>query len=81
MKDKEIKVSGGLRTEAESLEAELNKKWFEKNPSSWFRPQFESAEYDPWKESLPDSKKAGRHEKPTYENMKNNWVNKRSKSE
>ena len=41
----------------------------EKNPSSWFRPQFESAEYDPWKESLPDSKKAGRHEKPTYENM------------
>ena len=53
----------------------------EKNPSSWFRPQFESAEYDPWKESLPDSKKAGRHEKPTYEDMKNNWVNKRSKSE
>ena len=35
MKDKEIKVSGGLRTEAESLEAELNKKWFEENPSSW----------------------------------------------
>ena len=35
MKDKEIKVSGGLRTEAESLEAELNKKWFEKNQSNW----------------------------------------------
>ena len=52
-----------------------------KNPSSWFRPQFESDEYDPWKESLPDSKKAGRHEKPTYEEIKNNWVNKRSKSD
>ena len=35
MKDKEINVSGGLRTEAESLEAELNKKWFEKNQSNW----------------------------------------------
>ena len=31
----DIKVSGGLRTEAESLEASLNKKWFDANTSSW----------------------------------------------
>ena len=35
MKKDNIKVSGGLRTEAESLEASLNKKWFDANTSSW----------------------------------------------
>lgn len=33
-KDK-INVSGGLRTEAESKEAELNKVWFENNSATW----------------------------------------------
>ena len=35
MSKKKVKVSGGLRNEAESAEAGLNKEWFEKNRSSW----------------------------------------------
>jgi len=35
MKDKKIAVSGGLRTNAESIEASLNKGWFDRNPGSW----------------------------------------------
>ena len=35
MEKDNIKVSGGLRTDAESLEASLNKKWFDDNTSSW----------------------------------------------
>ncbi len=48
-----------------------------KNPSSWFRPQFEENEYDPWTSEVSDSKAAGRHEKPNDEKIKQNWVNKR----
>lgn len=32
---KEIKVSGGLRTQADAAEASLNKACFEENPASW----------------------------------------------
>ena len=49
----------------------------DKNPSSWFRPQFEEKEYNPWDSDLGDYKEAGRHEKPSYEKIKQNWVNKR----
>ena len=35
MEKDNIKVSGGLRTEAESLEASLYKKWFDANTGSW----------------------------------------------
>ena len=35
MKKNNIKVSGGMRTKAETFEASLNKKCFDKNPSSW----------------------------------------------
>lgn len=35
MKKKGIKVSGGLRTSDEQLEASLNKKCFDNNPASW----------------------------------------------
>ena len=35
MEKDNIKVSGGLRTDAESVEASLNKKWFDDNTSSW----------------------------------------------
>ena len=49
----------------------------DKNPSSWFRPQFEDKEYNPWGSDLSDYKEAGRHEKPSLEKIKQNWVNKR----
>lgn len=49
----------------------------DKNPSSWFRPQFESKEYNPWEENMPNFKDAGRHEKPSYQKIKEKWVNKR----
>tara|TARA_B100000902_G_C27281079_1_gene901805 strand:+ start:925 stop:1602 length:678 start_codon:yes stop_codon:yes gene_type:complete len=48
-----------------------------KNPSSWFRPQFEEKEYNPWDSDISDYKEAGRHEKPSNEKIKQNWVNKR----
>ena len=48
-----------------------------KNPSSWFRPQFEDKEYNPWESDLSDYNEAGRHEKPSDEKIKQNWVNKR----
>ncbi len=35
MRKKGIEVSGGLRTEAESIEGSLNKELFNKNPSDW----------------------------------------------
>lgn len=35
MNDKKVAVSGGQRTEAESVEASLNKDWFEGNQSPW----------------------------------------------
>jgi len=35
MNDKKVKVSGGLRTDAEFKEAGLNHEWFDKNPGSW----------------------------------------------
>ena len=35
MSDSKVKVSGGLRTDAEAQEAGLNKEWFERNPGSW----------------------------------------------
>ena len=48
-----------------------------KNPSSWFRPQFEEKDYDPWDKDLSNPKEAGRHEKPSYQDIKNKWVTKR----
>jgi hypothetical protein len=35
MKKNYTKISGGLRTEAESVEASSNKKWFDSNTGSW----------------------------------------------
>ena len=35
MKKSYTKISGGLRTEAESIEASLNKKWFDSNTGGW----------------------------------------------
>ena len=35
MSEKNISVSGGLRTSAEAEEGSLNQKWFDRNPMSW----------------------------------------------
>jgi hypothetical protein len=35
MNDAKVKVSGGLRTDAEANEAGLNREWFGRNPGSW----------------------------------------------
>lgn len=50
-----------------------------KRPSSWFRPQFEEEdEFDPYgDEEVTDHYRAGRHEKPTAEELKQRWVDER----
>ncbi len=47
-----------------------------KNPSTWFRPQFEERGYDPRREEV-DWQRAGRHEKPSEEEMIERWVERR----
>ncbi len=48
-----------------------------KQPSSWFRPQFEERGYSPFKAPQPDHKQAGRHEKPDTEKLTEKWVKER----
>lgn len=48
-----------------------------KTPSSWFRPQLEEIKFDPFKETLMEHKKAGRHEKPNAKTIANRWVNRK----
>lgn len=49
-----------------------------KRPSSWFRPQFEERHYDPHQGAeLEDHYQAGRHEKPTADELKQHWVDER----
>ena len=49
----------------------------EKRPSSWYRPQFEENAFDPFKETIDDHYKAGRHERPSDEDLKKKWVDER----
>ena len=49
----------------------------EKRPSSWYRPQFEENAFDPFKETIGDHHDAGRHERPTDEDLKKKWVDER----
>lgn len=49
-----------------------------KKPSSWFRPQFEEQEYDPFDDKgIEDHYQAGRHERPSEEQLKERWVDER----
>ncbi|MEX0762291.1 MAG: 4Fe-4S binding protein [Dehalococcoidia bacterium] len=48
-----------------------------KRPSSWFRPQMEERGYNPYKETLDNHYRAGRHEQPTAEELKERWVDER----
>ena len=49
----------------------------EKRPSSWYRPQFEENAFDPFKETINDHHDAGRHERPSDEDLKKKWVDDR----
>jgi formate hydrogenlyase subunit 6/NADH:ubiquinone oxidoreductase subunit I len=49
----------------------------EKRPSSWYRPQFEEKSFDPFKETINDYHDAGRHERPSEEDLKKKWVDER----
>ena len=48
-----------------------------KRPSSWFRPQLERRGIDPYSSETDDHYKVGRHEKPSEEELKDSWVDKR----
>lgn len=49
-----------------------------KQPSSWYRPQFEEREYNPFKgKEIEDHHDAGRHDQPTAEELKKRWVDDR----
>ncbi|MFW6184722.1 MAG: 4Fe-4S binding protein [Chloroflexota bacterium] len=52
-----------------------------KRPSTWFRPQMEEREYDPYREDLEDHKGAGRHEQPAQETLRERWVHNRETAE
>ncbi len=45
-----------------------------KSPSSWYRPQLEQREYDPYNDPLREHKRVGRHEMPDLDHMKGKWV-------
>tara|TARA_Y100001970_G_scaffold257661_2_gene336578 strand:+ start:25967 stop:26638 length:672 start_codon:yes stop_codon:yes gene_type:complete len=47
----------------------------DKKPSTWFRPQLTDRGYDPMKGDKASWTQVGRHEKPSTEDQKNNWVN------
>jgi formate hydrogenlyase subunit 6/NADH:ubiquinone oxidoreductase subunit I len=49
----------------------------EKRPSSWYRPQFEENAFDPFAETIDDHHAAGRHERPSDEDLKKKWVDER----
>ncbi|MAE80927.1 MAG: 4Fe-4S binding protein [Dehalococcoidia bacterium] len=49
----------------------------EKRPSSFYRPQFEETGFDPFSEEVTDFHDAGRHERPTDEDLKRKWVDER----
>lgn len=49
-----------------------------KRPSSWFRPQFETQKYSPFEdEEIEDHHRAGRHERPSAEDLEEKWVKER----
>ncbi|MBU87864.1 MAG: 4Fe-4S binding protein [Dehalococcoidia bacterium] len=47
----------------------------QKKPSSWYRPQFEDDSFNPFESEIDNHRQAGRHEKPSDEDMHNDWVN------
>ena len=52
-------------------------KRMKKTPSTWFRPQMEGSAYNPHDRNEKSWDAAGRHEKPTEEELTERWVNDR----
>jgi len=48
-----------------------------KRPSGFYRPQFEDNGFDPFAETIDDYHNAGRHERPSDEDLKRKWVDER----
>ena len=48
-----------------------------KRPSSFYRPQFEQNAFDPFAEVIEDHYDAGRHERPSDDELKKKWVDER----
>lgn len=48
----------------------------EKRPSTWYRPQLEAKGYDPHR-TTADWREVGRHQKPSAEEIKRRWVERR----
>ena len=48
-----------------------------KRPSAWFRPQHEEKGYHPHRETLEKWRRAGRHERPSREELTERWVERR----
>ena len=49
----------------------------DKKPSSFYRPQFEENAFDPFSEVIDDHYDAGRHERPSDDEMMKKWVDER----
>ena len=49
----------------------------DKKPSSFYRPQFEENVFDPFTEVIDAHYEAGRHERPSDDDMKKKWVDAR----
>ena len=49
----------------------------EKKPSSFYLQQFEENAFDPYTETVDDHYDAGRHERPSDEDLKKKWVDER----
>ena len=48
-----------------------------KRPSTWFRPQHEEKGYHPHREAMEDWRRAGRHQRPSPEDLTERWVERR----
>ena len=48
-----------------------------KRPSAFYRPQFEENAFDPFKETIEDFHDAGRHERPSDDDLKRKWIDER----
>jgi NADH-quinone oxidoreductase subunit I len=60
----------------EDLIIDVNRlKKAEKKPSTWFRPQLTNQNYDPMSGDSATSQQVGRHQKPSKEDQKGQWVN------
>jgi ferredoxin len=66
----------GQSYDIEVFDIDVNRlKKAEKKPSTWFRPQLTNQNYDPMSGDSATSQQVGRHQKPSKEDQKGQWVN------